>query len=121
MPVPERFHRLFPSELMLRPVQVGAAAEDAALMIPSAMALEQHYKTLSMPAVIVTGAEDQLADVGRQSQRLHRELAGSELIVIPRLGHMFHHIAPDQMVAAIDRVAQARKSIARYAPSLRPA
>lgn len=105
MPVPERFHRLFPSELMLRPVQIAAAAEDAALMTPSAIGLEQHYKELRMPTVIVTGAEDQVADVGRQSERLHRELQESELIVIPRLGHMFHHVAPDQMVAAIDRLA----------------
>jgi pimeloyl-ACP methyl ester carboxylesterase len=78
-------------------------------MTPSAKELEQHYNELQVPVVIVTGAEDQVADVGRQSQRLHRELPGSELIVIPSLGHLFHHLAPDQLVAAIDRVAHERE------------
>jgi hypothetical protein len=37
--VPERFHQLFPKELMLRPSQLRASAEDAALMTPSVMGL----------------------------------------------------------------------------------
>jgi pimeloyl-ACP methyl ester carboxylesterase len=104
--VPEPFERLFPKELMLRPSQLRAAAEDAALMTPSAAELEQHYRELTMPLTIITGADDQIADVGRQSERLHRELAGSEFIALPGLGHMIHHLAPDAVVSAIDRVAE---------------
>jgi pimeloyl-ACP methyl ester carboxylesterase len=104
--VPEHFERLFPKELMLRPSQLRAAAEDAALMTPSAAELEQHYRELTMPVTIITGADDQVADVGRQSERLHRELAGSEFIVLPGLGHMIHHLAPDAIASAIDRVAE---------------
>ena len=33
-PVPERFEREFPKPLMVRPSQLRAAAEDAALMTP---------------------------------------------------------------------------------------
>ncbi len=105
-PVPEHFDRLFPKELMLRPIQLRASAEDAALMTPSVMELEEHYGELSMPVVIVTGGEDQIVDVGRQSGRLHQELSGSEFIRVPGAGHMVHHLAPDQVVVAIDRVAQ---------------
>src|SRR3954447_9964855 len=79
--VPERFKRLFPKELMLRPSQLRAAAEDAALMTPSVMELQHHYRELRMPITIITGADDQIADVGRQSERLHRELPQSEFIV----------------------------------------
>ena len=104
--VPERFDRLFPKELMLRPSQLRAAAEDAALMTPSVAELEQHYRELTMPVTIITGADDQISDVGRQSARLHRELADSEFIALPGLGHMIHHLAPDAVVDAIDRVAK---------------
>ena len=89
--VPERFDRLFPKELMLRPLQLRAGAEDAALMTPTAMELGPHYRELQAPVTIITGADDQISDVGRQSERLHRELPGSEFVTLPGLGHMIHH------------------------------
>jgi pimeloyl-ACP methyl ester carboxylesterase len=107
--VPERFDRLFPKELMLRPSHLRAAAEDAALMTPSVMELESHYGELAVAPTIIAGADDQVVDVGRQSERLHRELPGSEFIVLPGLGHMIHHLAPDAVAQAIDRAAQEGK------------
>jgi len=105
-PVPERFEREFPTPLMLRPLQLRAAAEDAALMTPSAMELERHYRELTMPVTVITGADDQIADVGRQSARLHRELPHSDFMVLPGLGHMIHHLAPDAVADAINHTAQ---------------
>jgi pimeloyl-ACP methyl ester carboxylesterase len=105
-PVPERFEREFPKPLMLRPLQLRAAAEDAALMTPSVMELRQHYRDLRVPVTIITGADDQIANVGRQSARLHRELPHSEFITLPGLGHMIHHLAPDTVADAIDHTAQ---------------
>ena len=101
--VPEHFERLFPKELMLRPLQLRAAAEDAALMVPAAMKLQAHYRELTGPVTILTGADDQVADVGRQSARLHRDLPDSEFVALPGLGHMVHHLAPDAVAAALDR------------------
>jgi pimeloyl-ACP methyl ester carboxylesterase len=104
--VPERFDRLFPKELMVRPSQLRAAAEDAALMTPSAMDLQHHYRELTMPVTMLTGADDQISDVDRQSARLHRELPNSEFIVLPGLGHMVHHLDPDAVADAIKGVAE---------------
>ena len=104
--VPDRFDRLFPKPLMLRPGQLRAAAEDAALMVPSAMELKRHYHSITIPVTIITGADDQIADVERQSSRLHRELPQSEFIALPGLGHMIHHLAPEAVVEAIDRTRQ---------------
>jgi len=103
--VPERFERKFPKEMMLRPSQLRAAAEDAALMTPSVMELQHHYRELQMPVTIITGADDQIADVGRQSERLHRELPQSEFIALSGLGHMMHHLAPDAVINAVERTA----------------
>jgi pimeloyl-ACP methyl ester carboxylesterase len=70
------------------------------------MELQQHYRELRMPITIITGADDQIADVGRQSERLHRELLQSEFIALPGLGHMVHHLAPDTIVGAVERAVQ---------------
>lgn len=105
-PVPERFDREFPKALMLRPLQLRAAAEDAALMTPTVMELRQHYRDLRVPVTIITGADDQIVDVGRQSARLHRELPHSEFMALPGLGHMIHHLDPDTVADTIERTAQ---------------
>ena len=105
-PVPERFDRLFPKEMMLRPSQLRAAAADTALMIPAATELQSRYRELKIPTVIVTGADDKIVDVGRQSERLHTELSGSRFIALPGLGHMVHHLAPDQVMKAVEQAAQ---------------
>lgn len=111
-PVPERFDRDIPKELMLRPLQLRAAAEDAALMTPAAAELEPHYRELKLPVIIVTGADDQVADVGRQSERLHHALPGSEFVVVPGMGHMIHHLAPGQVVDAVDRASRKPRAAA---------
>jgi pimeloyl-ACP methyl ester carboxylesterase len=104
-PVPARFAD-FPTELALRPSQIRAAAADTALMIPGAVSLSPHYASLSVPTVIVAGAGDRIVDFQRHSARLHDAVAGSELRVLPGIGHMVHHSAPDEVVAAIDRAMQ---------------
>jgi pimeloyl-ACP methyl ester carboxylesterase len=104
--VPERFDREFPKDLMLRPLQLRASAEDAAMMTPVTVELQEHYRELKLPVIIVTGGDDQIADVGRQSERLHRELPHSEFIVVPGMGHMIHHLAPEQVVRAVDLASE---------------
>lgn len=105
-PVPQRFDREFPKKLMLRPGQLRAAAEDAAMMTPSVMELQPHYAELRMPVVIVAGGDDQIVDVERHAARLHHELPGSKLSLVPGQGHMVHHLAPEQIIGAVRRVSQ---------------
>ncbi|WP_408902567.1 alpha/beta fold hydrolase [Methylobacterium radiotolerans] len=104
--VPARFDRDFPKAMMLRPIQLRASAEDAALMTPVTVELEKHYRDLKLPVVIIAGGDDQIADIDRQSKRLHSELPDSELIVVPGMGHMIQHLAPEAVIAAIDRAAE---------------
>ncbi|MCJ2114891.1 alpha/beta hydrolase [Methylobacterium sp. E-025] len=104
--VTERFDREFPKAMMLRPLQLRASAEDAALMTPVTFELEKHYRDLTLPVVIIVGGDDQIADVDRQSKRLHSELPNSELVVVPGMGHMIQQLAPREVVDAIDRAAE---------------
>ena len=64
--------------------------------------------------VTITGADDQIADVGRQSAQLHQELPHSEFITLPGRGHMIHHLDADVVADAISRTAQ-RFSIVSHA------
>jgi pimeloyl-ACP methyl ester carboxylesterase len=105
-PVPSRF-AAFPLRLALRPSQLLAGASENALMIPVANALRRRYRELKLPVVIVAGADDQHVNVERQSARLHRELPGSELRLIPGVGHMIHHLAPEQVMQAIAAAGRA--------------
>jgi pimeloyl-ACP methyl ester carboxylesterase len=123
-PVPPRFTTEFPLDLSLRPSQIRASAESTAFMIPAAAALRQRYRELTMPVMILAGADDRIVDVGRQAARLHQELPQSELRVLPGLGHMLHHSVPARVVEAIHTVASARPAeepIGDRAPSAQSA
>jgi len=89
---------------MVRPVQLRANAEDAALMIPQAKASAERHQEVHMPVAIFAGAKDKVIDVEANAQRLHREISGSTLAIVAGAGHMVHHAAPDEVVAAIDRL-----------------
>jgi pimeloyl-ACP methyl ester carboxylesterase len=98
--VPSRFDR-FPVWMALRPSQLRASAAESALMVPAAIALRGRYQELTMPVVIMAGAGDRIANAKRQSFRLSQQIAQSELHVLPRAGHMIHHLSPREVMAAI--------------------
>ena len=109
-PVPPRFLAEFPVGLTLRPSQIRASSEETALMVPAAAGLEGRYHQLRLPVCIMAGADDRIVDVDHQSVRLKGVIGQSELRVLPGLGHMIHHFATDQVVRAIDRVAERAES-----------
>lgn len=104
-PVPRRFAMRFPVRLALRPWQVRASAEDNAFMVPIAAAMQDRYGELGMPVAILTGDGDQIVTPSRQSIRLHHAVAGSEITVVPGLGHMMHYDAHDEIADAVFRTA----------------
>jgi pimeloyl-ACP methyl ester carboxylesterase len=106
-PITTRFAEEFPTELALRPSQIRATAEDTALMIPAAASFAPRYRSLLLPVIVIAGSGDQIVDLERQSQRLHRELPNSELLVVEGGGHMIHHTAPHRIIEALD-TAEAR-------------
>ncbi|MGE5525283.1 MAG: alpha/beta fold hydrolase [Rhodospirillaceae bacterium] len=96
-------HRI-PAWMMLRPSHLRAAAAENALTIPSALSLMRRYAQIKVPLHIVVGDADRFSDVA-QSERLHRDTPGSHLHTIRGAGHMIHHVAPDEVLAAIDHAA----------------
>jgi pimeloyl-ACP methyl ester carboxylesterase len=101
-PVPEAFFEAQQRELLLRPSQLGANAEDAAYMVPAAASLSRRYGELRVPVHLLAGRSDRVVDPEAHSMRLHRELPGSELELVPDAGHMVHYAAPLRVLEAVD-------------------
>ena len=101
--VPESFKRM-PPWMALRPGQLRAEAEETAMMIPSAAALREHYPELDIPVSIIAGAEDAIVSAGHNSEQLHRDIAGSELTLLPGAGHMIQHLSQQTLIKEIERV-----------------
>ena len=109
--VAPRFEREFSPAMSLRPSQIRATAADAALMIPGARALRAGYGDLTMPVTIIAGAGDKVVRK-RSAERLHGEIPGSTLEIVPGAGHMVHHLATRQVARTIEAVSGAQARLA---------
>jgi pimeloyl-ACP methyl ester carboxylesterase len=107
--VPERFLELVPREMMLRPLQQRATAEDGSRMVSQARVLRQRYADMRMPLTLIAGAEDRIVSP-QQAERLHRMLPQSHLRVLPGVGHMAHYHAHEQIVAGIEEALAAGRA-----------
>jgi pimeloyl-ACP methyl ester carboxylesterase len=105
-PLPSRFFGVLSRELMLRPRQIAANAEDAAFMIPAVAGFAARYEELRLPVTIIAGAEDRIVDIQAHSGRFHEAVPHSTLIAVSDAGHMVHYAAPDRVVSAIASLSQ---------------
>jgi pimeloyl-ACP methyl ester carboxylesterase len=103
-PVPDKFSG-FPKEMALRPSQIRAAGEEAAMMVPDAFVMRGQYADLKMPVVIVAGDQDRLIDIEDQSARLHSVLPHSSFHRIHENGHMIQQTATHHVMSAIREAA----------------
>jgi pimeloyl-ACP methyl ester carboxylesterase len=104
-PVPGDYVEKLSREMLLRPSQLRATAEEAALLLPSTTSLAQRYASIRAPTTIIAGEEDKVADPAEHSRRLASLIPGSELRLLPRVGHMVHFAAQDEVVHAVDAAA----------------
>lgn len=99
--IPAAFFEALGKEMLLRPIQLRAAAEESAFMLPGVVSLRKRYDRITIPTVIFAGAQDKIVKPERQAVRLHHSIRGSELRVLPQLGHMAHYGAQDEIVRAV--------------------
>jgi Predicted hydrolases or acyltransferases (alpha/beta hydrolase superfamily) len=72
------------------------------LVPPNHKAIEQAFSTIRIPTLVVWGADDAAINV-RNAHRFKREMALSELLVLPRCGHIPHEERPLQTANALRR------------------
>jgi pimeloyl-ACP methyl ester carboxylesterase len=100
--VPPEFKTDFPLDMALRPSQIRASAEEAALMTHAAAKFQSRYSSLELPVFIIAGAGDRIVNVDKQSRRLARDIPDGTLLILRGLGHMLHHSAPNEVMAALE-------------------
>ncbi|TPG46062.1 alpha/beta hydrolase [Roseomonas nepalensis] len=101
--VPARFQAEYSPAMALRPSQIRATSMDGVLMIPGALGLQAGYEGLSLPVVIIAGDGDKVV-FKRSAERLHAEIGGSDLQIVPGAGHMVHHLAARQVAGAVEAI-----------------
>lgn len=99
--VPPTFKNEFPASLVLRPTQLRAAAEESALLIPTAAQFQPYYSTMHDQVQIFHGLEDQVIE-HKQARDLHQALPRSDLHLISNAGHMVTHADPAALMEAIN-------------------
>jgi pimeloyl-ACP methyl ester carboxylesterase len=102
---PEAFHTYMPREMLLRPSQMRATAQDAASMIPAAAAMSGRYAEIDVPVRIFAGSDDAIVDPESQSGRLFKDIGQSVLTVVPKGGHMVHYDDAGRIGDAIEAMA----------------
>jgi pimeloyl-ACP methyl ester carboxylesterase len=102
--VPQTFKSDFPASLVLRPTQLRAAAEESALLIPTARQFQTCYSTIGDQVQIFHGTEDQVIEC-QQARDLHRALARSDLHLVPNAGHMVTYADPAAIEEAVNSIS----------------
>jgi len=101
--VPDIVKREYPRLLLIRPEQLRAVAEEAALMIPAAAALSLAYKRIRCPTAIVAGQDDHIVK-SEQAERLKEVLPHATLTSVPGSGHMLHYFVPKEIAQTAEIV-----------------
>jgi pimeloyl-ACP methyl ester carboxylesterase len=90
--------------LLLRPETFLANARDMAGLQAFLARQEARYGTLKAPTLIVTGDRDPVVPPPHHALALAAAVPSAKLIVLPGVGHMPHHAAPELIVAAVEEL-----------------
>jgi pimeloyl-ACP methyl ester carboxylesterase len=93
-------------ELLLRPSEFTANAEDISQLRPFLAAQAPRYGAIDTPTVIIVGDVDEVAPPEVHARPLAKSLPHSELVVLPGIGHMVHFAAPERVIEAIARMTK---------------
>ncbi|MES0006003.1 alpha/beta hydrolase [Mesorhizobium sp. M0062] len=88
-----------------RPSQLRAVSLETASMLAASLLGKANYRDIAVPTGIMAGSGDRLFDAQRDARRLHVEVGGSLLEVVPGAGHMVHQSAPQAVVGMVHTIA----------------
>ena len=95
-------------ELVLRPAELIANAEDLVALKAFVTAQAPKYAAIQAPTAVITGDVDRTVSPRIHSMTIAAMLPRGKLTVLPGIGHMLHHAAPDVVIEAIDAIAGGR-------------
>lgn len=103
---PKGYSEKIGAPLTLRRVSLSANANQRAGLLGEIKELVPLYGQITAPTEIVHGTADTTVGLEIHSEKLVQQISGAVLTRLPGIGHMVHHVAEDEVVAAIDRAAK---------------
>ncbi|MFL4471007.1 alpha/beta fold hydrolase [Tateyamaria armeniaca] len=92
--------------LSLRRHSLRANARQVNWLRPYVVEMSARYGDITVPVEIVHGDADTIVPLEVHSAKVPGQIKGANVTVLPGIGHMPQHTNPDDVIAAIDRVAR---------------
>ncbi len=105
---PENYVDRAAVEMLLRPAELIANAEDLTQLKEFVTAQAPNYGAIQAPAAVITGDRDHTVSPEIHAKAIAAMLPRGKLILLPGVGHMLHHAAAGTVVDAIDEIASGR-------------
>ena len=103
---PDGYAEHIGAPLTLRRDTLRANAKQRANLLNEIISLHTRYGTIDVPTEIVHGDADTTVGLSIHSIPLSQQITGANLTILEGIGHMPHHAAEPEVIAAIDRAAQ---------------
>lgn len=104
-PVPDGYLEHVSTQLSLRRKSMRANARQVNSLRPHIVEMSETYPDLTLPIEIVHGDADTIVPLSIHSEPLAERVSSAVLTILPGIGHMPHHGAEADVIAAIDRAA----------------
>ncbi len=105
-PVPPGYAEALGVGLTLRRASLRANARQLTTLRPHVEAMSARYGEIDVPVEIVHGTADEVVPLSVHARPLAKLIPQARLTELEGIGHMPHHAAPEQVAAAVDRVAR---------------
>ncbi len=102
-------------ELLLRPETFRANSQDIAATLDFVTAQAPLYRGMKVPVIAITGDSDTIVSPVIHSATIARQAPQGRFVLLPGVGHMPHHAAPEIVAAAVDELAGRRSNLASLA------
>jgi len=104
-PPPVGYRERAAVDLVLRPQELIANAEDLADLKAFVTAQAPRYGAIQVPVTVMTADRDNTVSPRIHSEAIAKVLPRGKLIVLPGAGHMLHHTAADRVIEEIGEIA----------------
>jgi pimeloyl-ACP methyl ester carboxylesterase len=103
--LPTHYVKRSAAMLVLRPATLLANWADVGSLEAFLARQAERYGALAAPTIVFAGDRDRLVPPARHGMKLAADTSRVKLTVLPGYGHMLHHDAAEDIVAAVEKLA----------------
>jgi pimeloyl-ACP methyl ester carboxylesterase len=103
--IPPHYVKRSAAMLVLRPATLRNNWADVGCLEEALARQAERYGTLSVPTIVLNGDRDPLVPPEKHGMKLAAAAPSVKFTVLPGLGHMLHHAAPEIVAEAVEELA----------------